>query len=398
MNAAGRRVTIIGAGPIGLEAALYARQRGFRVTVLERGTVGSNVRLWGHVRLFSPLAMNVSPWGRAALEGRLPDADSFLTGAEFAEQYLLPLSQHPLLVDGIQENCEVLAIGRAACWKTDLTGSARQESPFVILFRGEQGEEVLESDLVLDCSGTYGNHNWLGAGGIPCPGEASAEGRIIWTLPDVGGRDRPLFEGQRILVAGSGYSAATTVVALDDLASQHSGTSVTWLTRTDQETPIAVIPDDSLSERAELTRRANELAAVQGGAVDWKPHSLVRSIVTEPAGPIEVSLESGGKRSSVTVDRIVALVGYRPDRSIYEELQVHECYATQGPIKLAAALLGESSGDCLTQACPGPETLTSPEPGFFILGAKSYGRSSRFLLRTGIEQIEAVFSLLPEPN
>jgi hypothetical protein len=74
---------------------------------------------------------------------------------------------------------------------------------------------------------------------------------------------------------------------------------------------------------------------------------------------------------------------------------VHECYATCGPIKLAAALIGESGGgDCLAQAGHGPETLVNPEPGFFILGSKSYGRNSQFLLRVGWEQVDQVFSLI----
>ena len=96
----------------------------------------------------------------------------------------------------------------------------------------------------------------------------------------------------------------------------------------------------------------------------------------------------------MTVDRIIANVGYRPDRSIYEELHVHECYATQGPIKLAAKLLGETSGDCLAQMSYGGDVLKNPEPNFFILGSKSYGRNSNFLLKVGIEQVRDVLTHL----
>jgi hypothetical protein len=39
-------------------------------------------------------------------------------------------------------------------------------------------------------------------------------------------------------------------------------------------------------------------------------------------------------------------------------------------------------------------TLQTPEPNFFILGAKSYGRNSNFLLRAGFEQVHEVFKLL----
>ena len=36
------------------------------------------------------------------------------------------------------------------------------------------------------------------------------------------------------------------------------------------------------------------------------------------------------------------------------------------------------------------EVLAHPEPGFFTLGIKSYGRRSDFLIRTGLEQVQTV--------
>jgi hypothetical protein len=41
-------------------------------------------------------------------------------------------------------------------------------------------------------------------------------------------------------------------------------------------------------------------------------------------------------------------------------------------MRLAAALLaaGGGGGDCLAQVAPGPATLVSPEPNFFVLGMK----------------------------
>ena len=65
-------------------------------------------------------------------------------------------------------------------------------------------------------------------------------------------------------------------------------------------------------------------------------------------------------------------------------------------MKLAAALLGSSSEDCLAQEGHGGETLLNPEPNFFILGAKSYGRNATFLMRVGWEQVREVFGMLEE--
>jgi len=61
---------------------------------------------------------------------------------------------------------------------------------------------------------------------------------------------------------------------------------------------------------------------------------------------------------------------------------------------LAASLLKQASADCLTIASSGAATLRTTEPNFFILGAKSYGRNSQFLLRTGFEQVRDAFAMI----
>ena len=111
-----------------------------------------------------------------------------------------------------------------------------------------------------------------------------------------------------------------------------------------------------------------------------------------------VTLRSAtGDVEDVVVDRIIALTGFVGDTSLYRQLQVHECYATAAPMNLSAALLsaaGDGPADCLTQASCGVDTLRLPEPNFFVLGSKSYGRHSTFLLRTGLEQVREVFTLI----
>ncbi|MFV2068480.1 MAG: hypothetical protein ACC645_16035, partial [Pirellulales bacterium] len=119
--------------------------------------------------------------------------------------------------------------------------------------------------------------------------------------------------------------------------------------------------------------------------------------VGEPEGvameteTLEVEL-LGRHAGRIEVDRIVAHVGYRPDLNIARELQVDTCYATEGPMELAAHLLGQAAGDCLQTTGGGPEALMLPEPNFYILGAKSYGRRSDFLIRTGLAQIRDLFA------
>src|SRR5262249_51062843 len=107
-----------------------------------------------------------------------------------------------------------------------------------------------------------------------------------------------------------------------------------------------------------------------------------------------VSGQCGGRPVQWEVERLIANVGYAPDTTLFRELQVHECYASEGPMALAAALLKHGGGDCLTQPSGGAATLRCPEPNFFVLGAKSYGRNSAFLLRVGFEQVRDAFALI----
>src|SRR5690606_26260000 len=123
------RIAIIGAGPIGLEAALYARLKGYEVTVYERREVANHVRHWGHVRMFSPFGMNSSEWGRAALsrtEVTLPHSDALLTGNEYVEQYLLPLSRLAELEGCLRDQSVIWSICRRDSLKTEKVGDPRR--------------------------------------------------------------------------------------------------------------------------------------------------------------------------------------------------------------------------------------------------------------------------------
>ena len=380
------RIAILGAGPIGLEAALLARARGYDVRVYERDVVGGNIRRWGHVRLFSPFALNHSERGarRLTAEGHaLPSPDAYLRGAEYVERYLEPLSRDASIAGAILEHRKVVAIGREGIGKGALLGGPRERHPFRLLIEDDSGrEEVQEADIVLDCSGTYGNHNWMGDGNVPALGERACERAITYELEDLSS-----CRGKRVLLIGDGYSAAT---ALDALRRQ-SETRVDWIAR--KPDPLPVIPGDPLPERKRLSVLAGEIAKGAEASISFLPGTRVESVVRND-GVFEVGLVSNGMPRRAVYDRILAYVGYRPDDSIYRELQVHACYASEAPMKLAAALLGDDSADCLAQSSHGPEVLKNPEPNFFILGAKSYGRGSTFLIRTGLQQVEEVFHLL----
>ena len=386
------RLAIVGAGPIGLETALAAADRGWEFTVYEAADrPGGNVRDWGHARLFTPWDMNVSERMRAAL----PDAPSgsvLPTGAELAEQLLDRLASLPALEPRLRLGTRVEAVAREGLLKhEEIASAARGAHRFRLLVSDSAGNESVEhADAVIDCTGTYGNPNALGDGGIPAPGERGLGRRIERRLPRIAD-DAGRWAGATVLLTGAGHSAQTAARALADLARHAPDTRVIWAIRS-EEPSWGAVAGDPLPERARITEAAAELVAGGSDAVDARLGFVTEAL--EPRdGRIAVTLRNGAA-SEVTVDRVLALNGGVGDYSIYRQLQVHECYATSAPMKLSAALLGAAAGDCLDQQCHGPDTLTNPEPGFFILGAKSYGRNSHFLMRIGWAQVDDVMELL----
>lgn len=397
--ARGPTVAILGAGPIGLDAALMARARGLRFRVYEQApTPSGNVRSWGHVRMFSPWPMNVSRRMREGLdEAGCPlevDPEDSPTGHELADRVLDPLWNLPDLRDSLRLGTRVVAVGRAGTLKDEEIGTAaRATRPFRILLEDTDGDESVEyADVVLDCTGRWGTPNALGDGGIPAPGERRLEHRIHRRIPDLS-LETEDWEGQTVLVAGAGHSAQTAVRALAE-AGDGNGRSprVLWLLR--DTDPSFRIENDPLPLRLDLARAAEQMAQGEHPAVTPLPGRVVERL-DEVDGDVEVTLrDADGPQGSVRVHRILALTGGVGDSGIYRQLQVHECYATCGPIKLSAALLGaDSGGDCLAGGTHGAETLVNPEPGFYILGDKSYGRNSTFLLQIGWAQVDEVFSL-----
>jgi cation diffusion facilitator CzcD-associated flavoprotein CzcO len=386
------RLAILGAGPIGLEAALAAADRGWPFTVYEAApTVAGHVRDWGHVRLFTPWSMNVSERARAALGDAAPAGDALPTGHELADRVLDPVAALPAVAPHVRTGTRVRAIGRQGLLKHEAIGSPeRTRHPFRLLVDDGAGERVEHADVVLDCTGTYGNPNALGDGGIPAPGEAALAHRIDRRLPVVTD-DPAAWAGRTILLTGAGHSAQSAARALAEFARDAPGTKVVWAVRSPDPTWFGV-DDDPLPERDALTRSSRELAAGASPAVDVRLGHVTEAL-REQDGRVAVTLRNGAA-TDVLADRVVGLNGGVGDFTLYRQLQVHECYATAGPMKLAAALLGASGGDCLAAPATGPETLTNPEPGFFLLGAKSYGRNSQFLLRTGWAQVDDVMGLL----
>ncbi|GAC1611820.1 MAG: FAD-dependent oxidoreductase [Mycobacteriales bacterium] len=369
------RVAVLGAGPTGLEAALAAHDRAWDVAVYEQaGEVAGYVREWAHVRMFTPWAMNVS--ARIQQELDVPGAGC-PTGGEFAA--FLDRAAGLLPAGTVHLSTRVRALARDGLLKSDEIGtSVRASRPFRLLLAGAEGSERIDTaDVVVDCTGTYGNPNPTGNGGIPALGEDSVD--VLRQIPAVDASWR----ARRVLLVGAGNSAQT---AARDLVA--AGAQLTWVVRGAQP-HWGAVAQDPLPARAALVASSHSIQrsgrVIQGVVVDSLQNSGSEVVVT---------LRGPQGTRTVTVDRVLSLTGSAPDAALYRQLQVHECYATEGPIALAATLLDSAGTDCLAQTSAGVDVLRNPEPRFFVLGAKSYGRNNSFLLRVGWEQVSEVFAAL----
>ncbi|MFO0927462.1 MAG: monooxygenase [Gemmataceae bacterium] len=346
--------------------------------------------------------MNSTALGRAAIRGysprqALPGEGDIVTGREHVAAYLEPLAASPALAGQIETGTTVLAVGRAGLLKEDLAGDPRRAThPFRLLLRAADGQErVEEADVVIDCTGCYGNGRSLGDGGIPAGGELAAREHIASGLEDVLGERVKHYSDKTVLVVGAGHSAATTVCLLAELAKRHPATWIVWLARAAGSQPIRRVLNDPLRERDLIAARANMLATRGEGHVEFHAQAIVETI--EFYGPNDgfvVQARVAGETKSWQVDRLIANVGYGPDLSLARELQVQECSATFAPTGLAATLLKHAGTDSTAIPPPPAAALRTGEPNYYVLGAKSYGRQSNFLMRTGFEQVRDVFTLI----
>lgn len=396
------KIAILGAGPIGLEAAARAIREGFDVVVFERGDVGAHVSQWGHIRLFTPFGLCVGPEGKRMVReigATLPRESVFVTGAEYRERYLLALGAAIAVRGALETDATVVTVGRERWLKSEAIGKPeRKDGGFRILWERDGQESITGADVVLDCTGTFGHPGWMGPAGAPALGERRVSSALTRWIPDILGRDRNLYKGKKTLLVGAGQSAATSALLLAELVTGETGTSFQWYTRGSHDPPIVPIPNDPLPERAKLTDQANAIAADPPKNCVWRNGVDILEVASGGSGqPFRVSARRNGEVGSDTFDRIVANVGFEPDDSLYRQLQIHECYATRGPMKMSAAILaasGDGPADCLTLGGFGPEALVNPEPNYFILGMKSYGTNSAFLMKTGFEQVRDVFGIL----
>lgn len=386
-------VAVIGTGPVGLAAAAHLAARKIPFIVFEAGgSVGEHLAQYAHVRLFSPWRFNTD---RAALkllaaEGwRAPDAAHLPTAGEVVEHYLRPLSQTAPLAGRVLLNTRVVAVSRA---RHDKVKSADRESaPFVLQVQsgGRTAEHFARA--VLDASGTWSQPNPIGAHGLAALGEREHADRIVYGMPDILGNLRGRYAGRKVLVVGAGHSAAGNLIALASLAMKTPATRIAWAVRgRDLRRLFGGGENDGFPARGALGAQLRRLVTERRLELHlgFHVHRLeaqgerLRIIAGDPTAP---AIEG--------VDEILAATGSRPDLGMARELRLRLDPLLESTEALAP-LIDPNVHSCGTVRPHGHRELEHPEPGFYAVGAKSYGRAPNFLMATGYEQARSVVAAL----
>merc|ERR1719511_597159 len=159
------------------------------------------------------------------------------------------------------------------------------------------------------------------------------------------------------MLVGSGMSAAT-VRFTTNLAKEAPGTELLWLVRSVGE-PFKINPDDPMEAHKRLEEFGNSASRGEVPGVQYLSGSAVQSI-KKVGDRLQVTVQTVDGTRVEEVDEYVSNCGFKPDTSIFQELQIESCHLTTGE---------------------DTDTKTS-QPGYFTVGHKSYAlRGTSFLLQ-----------------
>lgn len=343
------------------------------------------------MRLFSPWSELIAPAAARLLAAngwQEPAGDAYPTGQDWASRYLAPLAD--ALGSRVRFGAEVVGVARQG--RDRVVDDGRDSQPLTVHVRRQDGEEErLLARGLIDASGTWGTPNPLGADGLPALGEASAQDRVVYRVPDLTDpAQRTRYAGKHVVVAGSGHSALTALIGLAELAAEEPTTRIGWVLRRGAvEAAFGGGESDQLPARGALGLRAQR--AVQSGHIQFVTGFRTEAVDTDVDG--RLTLVSGSGQRVEAVDEVIVATGFRPDLSWLSELRLELDATLQAPTALAP-LIDPNVHSCGTVYPHGATELAHPEPGVFLAGMKSYGRAPTFLAMTGYEQVRSIAAKL----
>ena len=305
-------------------------------------------RAWAHVRLFTPwelerLAAHApAPCAAGARRRRVRSARPARSCGRAAASRWPSL---PAIAPHLRLGTRVLAVGREGLLKHEEIATAeraRAALPAAPRATAAGREWIEHADVVIDCHRHLRPSQQPGRRRHPGARRAGARRRDPRATFPTSPRGAPSWAGKTMLLAGAGHSAQTAARDLAALAPT-SARHARGLGAAQPPSRLWGRDDGRSAARARPARR-------RSGPRARRPAPRRRSRCAA-ASSVEALRRQNGKLRGRAAQRrrqptrswstaCSSLTGSVGDHGLYRQLQVHECYATCGPIKLSAALLG----------------------------------------------------------
>ena len=382
-------IAIIGGGPVGIEAALYARFLGYFVMVIDNRKVGDSLLGWNDYPIPNSTQNAPGTWrdcttplGLAALEAQsgsetLPHSDAPVSYRQYVEMYLLPVARTDLLYESIQVHSRVRSISRVGCSPQDTcTLERRSEQEFRLLIDSKnRGEFTQLADIVLDCSGMGTARRGLASGGGRAIGESLAASHMWTGKCDIRSKHRDNFSGKHCVIFGNNIDACANALELLQVAQDFPNTRLTW-----------VLPKRIGVKGFELPTISAEADAAPNLAqklINDAQHAIeneLEHLVPIAAWGIEalsfeserwsIKLQSTAEETlDIVADVFINCADYRDECSYREEL--------------------------LADVTPLPDAITlTGEPHYYRIGQRAWGRLKTCTFADGFAQIRQTFGLI----
>lgn len=234
-------IAIIGAGPTGIETALYGRFLGYDVLIFDTGRPARHTKRWHQRPIKAGIDRLTTPLGWAALKAQderasKPADDTHWNGQQFEAEYLTPLAKTDLLYDNVYFNSSVVSISRLNHRRSDLRDLQERcnDEFYLTVHSRDRGMYTARADVVVDCRNTSGHFAGLGPGGVAAIGQTDVEEQFLDYFPLDDRFEHRLYDGKKTLLTGITPDAIRW--ATEFLTHQWSAsTSLLWLVNYHEE-------------------------------------------------------------------------------------------------------------------------------------------------------------------
>ncbi len=360
-------IAIIGAGPVGIEAAIYARFLGYFVSIFEQRRVAHRMLDWHNRPLDVTVEECTTSMGHAAIAAQNPEyvrrsSNDVFTGKTYAEEYLLPLAKTDLLLDDIHFLSPVLDVSRYRTFVSDvIERQERCNDEFRILVDGRhRGPWVSRADVVIDCRGESQKMSGMGPGGGLAIGETFLRDSFLLHTPLDRKFESKSVLGKHVCLVGQSVRAGQFAIEYLQQFGNEGGSRLTWMIRPDRR-------HDSLA----MEKALNAIREAQSGNIVVLESLGVELIQRNELGQYLLKfLKDDDSTVEMQCDAIVSLTGGRP-----------------------CTLSSELGREQLMRIEDGGSFMAS-EPGFYVLRGGNIEEGAGVGLSDAFRRIKELFAML----